>query len=253
MEIKNFIEQIFSQAVALDQSGGLRNTIYANGREIFIMNYDHTVLLRFRLRAKESPFTSPISFKANDYDSKIFHQEGDRIIFTSGNDGYVKKKICGTTDLTPEQVKELFDEYLTDEEGVSVTLSDSVLELLDDSLSHIEFSGEEGGQLKLIQRNIYTGGIIEIEQKSLGFLNNHLEREITPVAIKTDDFKALFTFDKSLKFTFPTSEQSDYIVINTIDRGKRDMTGILACCLYDEIIEIKQANHGRKEQKIRWR
>ena len=75
MKITGQIEQIFAHAVALDQNGGLRNSIYAEGKEIFIMNYDHTVLLRFKLRESENPFSGPISFKANDYDSPEFYEE----------------------------------------------------------------------------------------------------------------------------------------------------------------------------------
>ena len=72
MKITDLVEQIFAHAVALDQSGGLRNTIYAIGSEIYILNYDHTVLLRFRLRRSEACFETPVSFRANDYDSNGF-------------------------------------------------------------------------------------------------------------------------------------------------------------------------------------
>ena len=251
MKITNLVEEIFAQAVALDQSGGLRNTIYATGGEIFIMNYDHTVMLHFRLRKSEGQFDQPISFKANDYDSNHFEEKDGRIIFYSGKGDYERKKICGTTDITPEEVKEIYGDYILDEDGRQiVSLSRDMLELLDQDLSHIEFSGKKGETIKMIQRNIYSGGIIEIKKSSKGFFKEELTEDFGPVAIKTDDFKALFTFQDVMKFSFPNENKSDYIIVKSADENKRNMTGIIACCLYDEVIQIREAQVKKEETKI---
>ena len=245
MKINNLVEQIFAQAVALDQSGGLRNTIYAIGHEIFILNYDHTVLLRFRLRQSEGTFEHPISFKANDYDSNHFEEKDGRIIFYSESESgeYLRKKVCGTTDLTAEEVKELYTHFSTpspdEKEREVVNLSKDVLQLLDSELSHIEIAGEEGQQIKMIQRNIYSGGVIEVEKVNNGMFKEELKTSFGPVAIKTDDFKALFNFQDVLVFAFPNRENEDFIVVTSGDKNKRSITGIIACCLYDEIIQIK--------------
>lgn len=256
MKITNLVEEIFAQAVSLDQSGGLKNTIYAIGHEIYILNYDHTVLLRFRLRGSEGTFETPISFKANDYDSNVFEEKNGKIIFTSGNGEYERKKICGTTDLTPEEVKTLFNKYITDKENrIHSNLSSNVLSLLDTELSHIEFSGEEGGTIKMIQRNIYSGGIIEVTKKEddAMMFKEALESSFGPVAIKTDDFKALFYFQEVLQFSFPMTGKEDYILVKGTDKNKRDITGLIACCLYDEVIQLKEVKNGGQEQKIRRR
>lgn len=252
MKINNLVEELFSIAVALDQSGGLKNTIYAANRNILIMNYDHTVLIRFRLRQSEGVFEHPVSFKANDYDSNIFEEKDGRIIFYTEKGGYERKKVCGTSDLTTEEVKELFEKYVVDEEPrQAVELSEEVLSLLDDSLSHIEFSGEKGGSIKMVQRNIYSGGIIEIKKSNKGLFTETLDEDFGPVAIKTDDFKALFSFQSVLKFEFPTRGAEDYIMIRSLDKNKRDMVAIVACCLYDELIQIKEVQkNGRQKQKI---
>ena len=159
MKVSNLVEQIIAIAVALDQNGGLKNTVYAIHDEIFIMNYDHTVLLRFKLRKTETVFEHPISFKANDYDSNQFEEKDGKIIFLSEQDGYSKKKVCGTTDLTPQEVKALFESYLkkVDDEIPTSVISKSINPLLEDGLSHIEFGAEKGKPLKMIQRNIYSG------------------------------------------------------------------------------------------------
>lgn len=255
MIITGQIEQIFAQAVALDQNGGLRNTIYADKREVYILNYDHTVLLRFRLRSHESPFTEPISFRANDYDSNEFEEVDGKIVFLTEQNGFQRKKSCGRAEYNPDEVKSLFRTYLSEqsEASESVTLNKSVLSLLDADLSHIEFSAVEGGTLTMLQRNIYSGGVIEIKEKTDGMFNNIMKDGFGPVGIKTNDFTSLFAFQDTLKFEFPSRGKEDYVIIRSIQKDKRDMVGLIACCLYDEIIKIQEVNHGRKEPKVRRR
>jgi hypothetical protein len=256
MKIDGLIEEIFSQAVALDQSGRLRNTIYADKREIYILNYDHTVLLRFRLRSHESPFTEPISFKANDYDSNDFREEDGKIVFITEQNGFVRKKSCGRAEYTTAEVKDLFASYVRDSDnGEEVILNSKVISLLDQDLSHIEFIGEKGSTMKMIQRNIYSGGIIEIQEQGGGFFKNELKNDFGPIGIKTNDFISLFSFQDQdiLKFRFPVRGKEDFITIKSMDTNKRDMIGVVACCLYDEIIKIQEVQNGRQEQKIRRR
>jgi len=242
MKITGQVEQIFAHAVALDQNGGLKNSIYADGREVYIMNYDHTVALRFRLRASENPFENPISFKANDYDSSEFYEEDGKIVFINQIQGYQRKKTCGKAEYTPDEVKGMFKSFMADKTARETLVIDrSILSLLDTDLSHIEFSGKKGESLKMIQRNIYSGGIIEVSEKTEGLFDNVLSEDFGPVGIKTNDFAALFTFQDTLKFEFPNGEEEDFIVIRSIDKSKRDMVGVVACCLYDEIIQIQEA------------
>lgn len=242
MKISGQIEQIFAHAVGLDQSGTLKNSIYVTGKEVYIMNFDHTILLRFRLRSSEIEFAQPLSFKANDYDSNEFMEEGGKIIFMSTNNGYQRKKTCGKAEYEPAQVRELFKTYLSHKEGrESIVIDQSVLSLLDDDLSHIEFSGKKGGVMKMIQRNIYSGGIVEVSEKTDGLFQNNLAKDFGPVGVKTNDLKALFAFQDQLKLEFPDTAKEDYIMVKSIDKTKRDMTGIIACCLYDELIQIQEA------------
>lgn len=257
IKVTGLIEQLFTTAVALDQNGGLKNTIYAVDDQIFVMNYDHTVLIRFRLRKSETMFQYPVSFKADDYDSELFEQVGNQIIFHTDSGNYARKKVCGTTDLTPEEVQNLFQHFKSSGgsfETQEKVLTRDFLSLLDDSLSHVELSAE-GGRLQIIQRNIYSGGIIEITEKTGGLVDTTtMEHDFGPIGIKTGDLKALFMFQDSLKFNFPVTPTTDFIIIESVDRHRRDMVVILASCLYDEIIEIqtlKTNSDGRQEQKIR--
>lgn len=242
MRVSNLVEDIFSQAVALSQDGGFRNTIYALDKEIFILNYDHTLLLRFLLRPTEATFAHPIGFNANDYDSNEFDEVDGKIVFTSRQGEFMRKKTCGVPGITPDEVRQLYANYTNgDISGERLELSSKVLSLLDMELSHVEFSGEEGGGLLMVQRNIYDGTIIEVTQQDGGLFSRKLSAPFGPVAIKTSDFAALYRFQDTLNFTFPHRESDDYIVATSVDRNRRDMTAVVACCLYDEIIDIRQS------------
>ena len=253
MKITGHIEQIFAQAVALEQSGGLRNTIYAIDREIYILSFDHSFLLRFGLKKTESPFSSPISFRANDYDSEEFYEEDGKIIFVTEKAGFTRKKSCGTPDISPESVQQVFMDF-QGEPGQMVELHRDLLSLLDPELSHVEFSGTKKGGLSIVQRNIYSGGIIEITRTpSEGFISSSdpIVRDFGPIAIKTGDLNAAFAFQDVLEFDFPDSEDREFIRISSTDKIRRDTMGIIGCCIYDEIIEMKEASHGRKKQEVR--
>jgi hypothetical protein len=258
MKINNLVEEIFAQAVALTQSGNLRSTIYAMGKTVFILNMDETVLLRFRLRDSEVAFEHPISFRANDYDSNEFEEKDGKIIFLSGNEEFERKKSCGVPGRTPEQIQDLFNSYST-EGREYVTISNRVLELLDDSLSHIEFSGNRGEQITIIQRNIYSGAVVEIRKKEgKGLLSSQITKglpeDFGPVAIRTSDFVSMFSFLNPLEFSFPVDSRGDFFTVRGTNPRVRDMFGVISACLYDEIIQIEEARHGRREeQKVRRR
>lgn len=246
MKISEKVEQIFAHAVTLAQNGKLKNTIYALGSEVFILNMDNSVLLNFELRKTEAPFTSPISFVANDYDSRDFHEEEGKIVFTQKKDEYTRKKTCSTPGDTPEDIKKMFKGFKPLKGNVA-TINEKVLSLLDESLSHIEISVKDG-KLKLVQRNIYSGSVIEIEeiQEGLGILSNDL-KDFDPIGIRTSDFQALFTFQSSLYFGFPENGE-EYIYITNVN-NKRKMGGVIATCVYDELGTVTESKKVGKRKK----
>lgn len=262
MKVNSTVEQIFAHAVALEQSGGLKNTLYAKSNKIHILNYDHTVLLRFKLRKSEAPFAHAVSFRADDYDSNQFKEVDGKITFTTTSGEYTKVKTCSTPDLSVDDVASLYESYrdIDPELFVEVTLDRGVLPLLERSLSHIEFVGTAGGPLKLIQRNIYSGAVIEVVKCDAGGgllgSSTDLSHNIEPIAIKTQDFMALFTFQDVLKFYLPKEGLGDFIKVESVNKAKRDMDGFLACCIYDEIIEVKEATRpvpkvGKKKDQLK--
>jgi len=250
-KITNRIEDIFAHAVALDQGGRLRNTIYAIGQNIYILNSDNTVLLQFPLRKTEVPFKNPIAFHANDYDSRNFHEEDGQIVFTTESDSFTRKKSCGSPEMGPKEAQKLFKKFDPCFEN-QLTLPREVLSLLSESLSHVEFSAVDG-KFSMIQRNIYSGAILEIERKEAGMLKlDRIVSDFGPIGLRTNDFVALFSFVDSIILNFPKDDEADYAWVQGND-AKMPLNGIVACCLYDEMGTITETKRrktdGRQEQE----
>ncbi len=249
MKVSTRLENIFSIAVAMDNRG-LKNTIHCVGPSVYIINFDHSMILRFRLRKSEVAFEDPISFNANDYDSSNFDVKEGKIVFKTGSDNYERKKICGMADYDIKGIQKTYREHFKQGEDSSTLfyLSAECCELLDENLSHTEIS-VEAGKLILRQRNIYAGTIVEVTPKIAGMLTtDQLPESFGPVGLKTRDFISLFTFYKSLAF-IPTE---NLIIVK--DHRKEDFDGILAFCQYDEIINLHpegDEKSGRKKQKVR--
>lgn len=252
MKVTNKIETIFSQAVALNQSGRLRNTIYCIDSEIFILNSDNTILLRFPDTGLR--FEVPVSFRANDYESKKFYTEGDKIVFETRRDGFVRKKSCGTPEAAPNDIRHIYEEFDRDiPDAPVIRLNKAVLGVLDDNLSHIEFSGG-AERLKIVQRNIYDGTLIEVTKERKGVFiadQDWIPKEFGPIGIRTNDFIALFAFQNDIEFTF---SNWGYVPFRSL-KGKFDMEGLMSWCVYDEMGNVEillgevDKKYGRQEQK----
>jgi hypothetical protein len=248
MKINSRIENIFAHAVAMDNRG-LKNTIHCVGSAVYIVNFDHSMILRFRLRKSEQIFQNPISFNANDYDSSDFDEVDGKIVFNTSEGGYVRKKFCRAADYDPKDIKVLYHKHIKDVDDKYIFyLSRDFCSLLEPELSHIEISVQKG-KLLIRQRNVYTGTMIEIQPKDSGFFSeNKLPKSFGPVGLKTKDFTSLFSFCDSLAF-IPAKE---FLLVK--DHHKKDFDGILSFCRYDEIINLYHPGGdkiGRKKQKDR--
>ena len=227
------IEDIFAHAQALTQSGRLRNTVYCIGKKVYILNQDFTVLIRFHLRKNDVTFSSPVSFLASDYDSKEFIEEDGRIKFITRTEKYIKTKSCRTPDRTPKEVEELFDRMAKPKKN-KVLILDDIFDLLDDNLSHIEFSAKKE-RLMIVQRDIYSGALITIKKEKpkeglgVGTVENLPDFE--RIGIRTQDFAALYSFSESLQWSFG----NNYAQFGNVDKRKLEMSGIISCCIYDEL------------------
>lgn len=247
-KVDNRIESIFSHAVAMDQAGRLRNTIYIQNKEVYILNSDRTVMLRFILPAAAAPFKNPVSFRASDYDSSTFYEENGKIIFVAKSGDMVRKKSCSTPDLDPSEAAELFAKFKPVKKN-RFQIHKNIIPLLDENLSHIEFVGTDG-QLMIIQRNIYDGTVINIErEKASGFgvtSNDDINSDFGPLGLRTNDFLALFAFNDQITFSFPDGIKSGFCRV--MGRNFK-MSGIVALCIYDELGSIETVEEEKPEPK----
>ncbi len=228
------IEKIFAHAAALQQSGRLRNTIYGLKKSVYILNQDFTVLLRFPLRQSENPFDSPISFAANDYDSSIFAEKDGKICFVQEQGDFVREKSCRTPGQSPKEIKKMFKDLSNvGKKKDKATLNTDFVKLLDESLSHVEFSARKGS-LIIKQRNIYDGSVITIvkkKKKGLGVSSDAKLESFKPIGIRTNDLLALFAFAESVSFYF---NNKGITWVESEDR-KMPFKGIISQCIYDEL------------------
>lgn len=254
-------ETIFAHAVALHQGGRLKNTIHICKNDVFILNTDNTVLLRFELPKNAEGPTTPISFSADDYDSDIFREEDGKIVFVQEKSGFTRTKTCGVPKIDFKGVENMYWEYFNHAvpHGNHIELGKPVLDLLDDGLSHVEVSGQDGKAV-IVQRDIYTGSIIRLERKDEGLglaakVLDQITTDFGPMGLRTDDLFALFSFNKIVKFQFANGDpdgQSYCYVKGDVHK----MTGIVAGCLYDELgttQKSKEATDGRKVKEKRQR
>ena len=229
------IENIFSYAVALDQTGKQKNTILCRDREIYMINFDKTILLHFDLPKSCSSFNEEIVFDANDYDSSNFYIENHSIVFKIVKDGYVRKKICGTNKtVNLNEISELYQSYIEKKITSNFTLRQEINGLLQDDLSHVEIHYDKG--LKIVQRDIFSGTIIEITKDKSGLNLTASGDKLTPfepMGLRTIDLDALFNYDREISFSFVPN--LNYFIIKGKTTG---MQGILAWCLYDELGRI---------------
>ena len=253
----------FAHAAALDKDGRLSNTVYCVGKEVFVFNQDHSVLIRFVF--PNSEFDTPLSFRSEDYDSNEMYEENGKIVFVRSNSEFKREKSCCVPGRTPEEIRQIWNQ-LRVPSGPKFGLSVALVELLDQSLSHTEFRVEDK-KLKIIQRNIYSGSITEITKTfsrgklfSGGALGDEIKlNNYGPVGIRTGDLTALFSFQDNLILTFPEDPASGYFHIAGSGAKPSGLPSHLeahvALCVYDEMGElsyiIKEEEDGGKEQEVR--
>lgn len=232
--VRDRIKGIFAYCLEMDNRG-VKNIIHCIGSNIYIVNFDYSMILRFSLRRIRTNFDSPISFNANKYKSLNFgfteDEDGNNTVFISHSEPHKRKKNHGSSDskLDIEAIKKQYRRLIEKAKNNDYTffLSDGIIPLLEKDLSHTEIS-VENSKLIIRQRNIYTGDLIEITRKDSVFLTvNKLPANRPPYALKTEDFMRLFAISKSLEF-IPTE---NFLVVK--DAVRDDFDGVLSFCTYD--------------------
>lgn len=230
VKVTDRTENLFAVAAALQQNGRLRSTIYGIDRELYILNQDYTVVIRF---TPDQPFAQSFSFEANDYDSNVFKVSDGRIHFVTREGDWIRTKSCRSPRHRPEEVRDIFRRALRPPKN-QVLVPDEVLKLLDDSLSHVEFDHQDGS-LRIRQRDIYSGSVIEVKKRG-GRVARQMRIESVepfgPVGLRTNDFIALYSWTTGLKMFFCGQ---GVVVFKAVNVEAGNMIGVISQCVYDEL------------------
>jgi len=239
------MERIFSYAVALEQLGRQKNSIFAWENIVYILNSDKTVILRFE--SSQNLFKEPIGFFANDYDSPLFTTEGSSIVFLQKGEEFLRKKKCRIPGQTFTEVEDLFYKFHGIEScPYKISFHKSSLDLLGENLSHVEFLVKDRA-INILQRDIYAGTLIKLERKlipdGLGITESEdvLPDSIAPIGMRTNDFLSLFNFNDRINIYFPNGK--NFFII---EGAHNQMSGVISGCLYDDIGTIEDLQEARE-------
>ena len=233
-KISERVEFIFSTSVGLNQSGRFKSVIFCTENDIFIKNIENTLILKFGLKPGENPFDKSVSFNSSDYDSREFEEKDGRVYFITKKSKLIKRQSCATSE-SPKKIELIYKKLYNKFESLfDIEWNKDVLELLDLNLSHVEIKSNSEG-IKLLQRNIYDGTLIEIE-KVYGLLSSQSKKNLPDMAIgiRTADFRSLFEFQDSINIKVGI----DYSLVEGMSKWIA-FSGIMSNCKYDELGELK--------------
>jgi len=261
VEIPSKLQHIFSFAVALEQNGRLRNTIYCHKQTIYVINQDHTVIIRFPIKDivvkkdGDLSFENPVAFRANEFEGKWISIEKDKICFHSKDGSFTAVKKCVAPSLSFEEIDAVFIRHMKKKDKrFSIEISRGIWNHLDESLSHIEFRVKKHEWL-IVQRNIFDGSVRVISKtpSTSEDVSKQLTEEITPqtssklprrmgaIAVRSGDLRAMFEGkfkgkNGSLHLIFE-KKKPVILIDNSKSTGPNDpkFQAIIATCIYDEL------------------
>lgn len=210
MEIDSFVASL----LRFGRGAGGDSVVAWEGEVAYGLSYDRTVLVR---AITDVVRVGEVVFRATDYEGSEVKMEGDRVTFYPGSG--VKVRVQRPA-FSWKGLHGLY-ERLWSEEGPGVSLSRSDLKLLDESLPHVELVWD-GSQIKLLQRDIYTGKVVEI-------LKGRSGEARAKMAIRTGDFWALM----GMGLLWDIRAADGYFCASTV--GVR---AILGGCVYDDLGDL---------------
>lgn len=224
MKINNSTEMMFAQAVALSQNGRMKSTVHVGKKIIFILNMDSTILIRFK---SNQEFPKSFSFFANDYESNNIEIREGKVAFITKKGNISREKECITPKSNYSEIKKYWLEHKYNSNN-SFTLTSNIVQFLEEGLSHVEISKLENEKLSLVQRDIYSGSKVSISLED--DFSEIYDTFIPTFGLRTNDLKALFSFEDSISFKPQTLKNWIYFEGNS---GR--MAGIISTCIYDEL------------------
>lgn len=226
------MEWVFETAVALEKDIKMRNAILCRGQNIWVVNFDRTIILKYPIKGF---FKNDVSFYASDYDSSSFVEEDGTLHFVKYYGEYERKKVSSAMfTLVDIDVDSLWKELSVKKPyDVEFTMTDKMLELFRDDLTHIEVRISEDKKVQFVQRDIFTGNIIYVKKKEkqglLADPNEKVLKNIEPIALRMQDLAALLYKEGNVKLHL--SEKSPGRCYVQAARFE----AIVSWCVYDEL------------------
>lgn len=220
--------------------------MFVKGNIAYILNPDHTILLRYEFNDRK-PFEEEVKFSCSSFEGeKIYMADKDTVVFEQESPDFKRTKTSPVPSVSFSEIDKTF-QSLYKNSPQSFILSDKVLELLENDLSHTEFVGRDG-KLIVAQRDIYRGETIEIEQKERGGFFGKLVKDFGRKALRTKDFTALFLLAKSLSFSVGDEVME---IKEEISKGNfgLGMKGVISNCVYDELYGLTIVGKKVPEKK----
>lgn len=226
------VEEVFALGLNVTKIGRLNATVYWKEDAVIILNSDNTLLVKFEeLRPSRK---DEVSFYVKDYEGMNIQTDKGEVIFTSSNDLYEKQKCCIVPPYGFDRLDDILDEHKSHKTGgvEMMDVSDKLLSLLDEGLSHVEFVFKDE-EMIIVQRDIYTGQRLEIREKSNDGLfsptKNHRGKGLDKIGFRTKDIQSLFLLNPFVCFYFVSPNYT------WVENKQEHFKGILSNCIYDQL------------------
>jgi len=232
MKLSRETEWIFETAVALEKDIKMRNAVLCRGSNIWIVNFDRTLILKYPIKGI---FKNDVSFYASDYDASNFVEEDGTLHFVKYYGEYERKKISSAMfTLTDIDIESLWKKLsIRKPYDVEFTMSEKMISLFSDDLTHVEVRISEDKRIQFVQRDIFSGSIVYVKKKNkpglLADPNEKVTKIVEPFAIRLQDLSALLYKEGNVKFHL--SEKCPGRCHIQASRFE----AIVSWCVYDEL------------------
>jgi hypothetical protein len=210
------LDSVVAAAIQFGRGAAGDAIVAWKGDMVYCLSYDRTVCLQVRHVVPQRE--DEVSFRACDYEGPECGFKGKHVVFILENGARVR---VPRPPYTFNGLDALFTRLRPSElGGAALMIERDILPYLDDSLPHVEFRWD-GSEARIIQRDIYSGKILDIERRPIE------GAQASPLAMRTGDFMALFGLHSSYRF----QHCGDYFHVTNL----HGVEAVVGGCLYDDL------------------
>lgn len=210
------IDRLIAASLKLGRGAAGDSILAWRGEDAYVLSYDRTICIHCWKMEEQ---TGEVSFRVCDYECPKISTDGEWVTFHLAD-----SKITVPAPVeTFKGIAALFSRLkpAKDNEHPKLILDRKILRNLSDDLPHVEFVWD-GSDSKIIQRDIYTGKIVEI-----AVVPHPHKIEQKPLAIRSADIFTMFSLGNS----FMVTACEDYFHLTDLNK----IEAIIGGCLYDDI------------------